>query len=250
MTGVAKNTVAKLIVDLGEVCVAFHDRTVRGLRCLRIQCDEIWSFVSTKENNLPANKKAELGYGDVWTWTAIDAGTKLTIAWVVGKRDAEYAQALMLDVADRVLNRVQLTTDGHKAYLDAVESAFGYYVDYAQLVKLYGKGGKEDSAEAKYSPPKCNGAKKQPQLGLPDKAHISTSFAERANLTMRMTMRRFTRLTNAFSKKLYNLECAVALHFVHFNFVHVHQTLKTTPAVASGLADHAWTLDELIGLLP
>ncbi|MEK6675461.1 MAG: IS1 family transposase [Planctomycetota bacterium] len=247
ITGVAKNTVTKLLVDLGEACVAFHDRTVRGLRCERIQCDEQWTFCGAKAKNVRPEREIE-GWGDVWTWVALDADTKLTVAWSVGNRDAETAEPFMLDVAGRLLNRVQLTTDGLKVYLTAVENAFGPDVDFAQLVKLYGPA-QGDTPEARYSPPKCNGSKKQPQLGLPDRAHISTSYIERLNLTMRMSQRRFTRLTNAFSKKLYNLECAVALHFVHYNFVRVHQTLKTTPAVAAGVVDHGWTIDELVGLL-
>jgi IS1 family transposase len=248
ITGAAKNTVVKLLVELGQACEAFHDRTVRGLRCKRIQCDEIWNFCYAKEKNVPDELRGTLGYGDVWTWVALDAETKLTLSWTVGRRDAAFAEQFMLDVAGRVLNRVQLTTDGLKAYLDAVENAFGFEVDFAQLVKMYGEA-KEPTPEGRYSPPKCNGSKKTPVLGLPDRAHISTSYIERQNLTMRMGMRRFTRLTNGFSKKLFNLECAVALHFVHYNYCRKHQTLETTPAVAAGLTNHAWSIEELVGLL-
>jgi len=246
ITGAAKNTVVKLLVELGQACEAFHDRAVRGLHCQRIQCDEIWNFCYAKEKNVPDGLRGTLGYGDVWTWVALDAETKLTLSWTVGRRDAAFAEQFMLDVAGRVLNRVQLTTDGLKAYLDAVENAFGFEVDFAQLVKMYGEA-KEPTPEGRYSPPKCNGAKKTPVLGLPDRAYIS--YIERQNLTMRMGMRRFTRLTNGFSKKLFNLECAVALHFVHYNFCRKHQTLGSTPAIAAGLADHAWSIDELVRLL-
>jgi len=250
ITGVAKNTVTKLFVELGQACIAFHDRTVRGLHCERIQCDELWSFCYAKEKNLPPDKQGEFGYGDVWTFVGIDADTKLVLAWLCGRRDGQCAEEFMLDIAGRVFQRLQLTTDGHKMYLDAVENAFGSEVDFAQLVKLYGDPKSEaPTTEARYSPPKCNGAKKTPQLGLPDKAHISTSFVERQNLTVRMSNRRYTRLTNAFSKKLFNHECSVALHFMHYNFVRKHQTIKTTPAVAAGLADHVWTIEEMVGLL-
>ncbi|MDO8629608.1 MAG: IS1 family transposase [Phycisphaerales bacterium] len=248
ITGAAKNTVVKLLVELGQVCEAFHDRAVRGLRCHRIQCDEIWNFCYAKEENVPDELRGTFGYGDVWTWVALDAETKLTLSWTVGRRDAAFAEQFMLDVAGRVLNRVQLTTDGLRAYLDAVENAFGFEVDFTQLVKMYGDT-KEPTSEGRYSPPKWNGSKKTPVLGLPDRAHISTSYIERQNLTMRMGMRRFTRLTNGFSKKLFNLECAVALHFVHYNFCRKHQTLGATPAVAAGLADHVWSIEELVGLL-
>lgn len=248
ITGAAKNTVVKLLIELGQACEAFHDRTVRGLRCQRIQCDEIWNFCYAKEKNVPDELRGTLGYGDVWTWVAIDAETKLTVSWTVGRRDAFFAEQFMLDVAGRVLNRVQLTTDGLKAYLDAVENAFGFEVDFAQLVKMYGEA-KEPTLEGRYSPPKCNGSKKTPVLGLPDRSQSSISYIERQNLTMRMGMRRFTRLTNGFSKKLFNLECALALHFVHYNYCRKHQTLGTTPAVAAGLADHVWSIEELVGLL-
>lgn len=248
ITGVAKNTVVKLLIDLGAACEAYHHEHVRGLRCERIQCDEAWSFCYAKAKNVPAEKQGEFGVGDIWTWLALDADTKLAVSFRVDNRDAEAANEFMLDVADRLLNRVQLTTDGH-VYLQAVENAFGMDVDYAQLVRIYGAEAGAVGPERKYSPGKCNGSKKVPQLGLPDRAHVSTSFVERANLTMRMSMRRFTRLTNAFSKKVENHAHSVALHFMHYNFCRVHQTLKMTPAQAAGLTDHAWSIEELVGLL-
>ncbi|MDO8614671.1 MAG: IS1 family transposase [Dehalococcoidia bacterium] len=247
MTGVAKNTIVKLLVDLGEACAKYHADNVVEVPSYRIQCDEIWSFCYAKAKNVPTSKQGEFGYGDVWTWTAIDADSKLCVSWLVGGRDSGWALDFMDDVAARLQYRVQLTTDGHKAYLMAVEDAFGSDIDYAVLVKLYGRNPKED--EARYSPAVCTGIKIEKVAGDPDPAHISTSYVERQNLTMRMSMRRFTRLTNAFSKKVENLAAAVALHFMHYNFCRVHQTLKTTPAVASGLADHAWTIDEIVALL-
>jgi IS1 family transposase len=247
MTGVAKNTIAKLLVDLGEVCAKHHSRAVVQVPSRRIQCDEIWSFCYAKARNVPADKRGQFGYGDVWTWTAIDADSKLCVSWLVGTRDSDTALEFMDDVAHRLMYRVQLTTDGHKAYLVAVEDAFGANIDYAILQKLYGKNPLED--ETRYSPAVCTGIKIEKVIGDPDPSHISTSYVERQNLTMRMSMRRFTRLTNAFSKKVLNLSAAIALHFVYYNFCRVHQTLKTTPAVAGGLADHVWTIDEIVGLL-
>jgi len=246
ITGAAKNTVAKLLVDLGRVCAEYQDRTLRGLRSQRIQCDEIWAFVGCKQQNLPRAQRREPGRGDVWTWTALDADTKLMICWPVGRRDARAASEFMSDLASRLANRVQLTTDGHRVYLDAVEAAFGAGVDYAMLVKLYGA---DAEGEKRYSPPVCLAAEKNRIMGTPDRNHVSTSYVERQNLTMRMQMRRFTRLTNAFSKKLENHACAIALHFMHYNFARVHQTLKTTPAVAAGVTDHIWTVEEIVGLL-
>ncbi len=249
MTGVAKNTVAKLLVDLGTVSSIYQDRVMRDLSCERIQTDEIWAFVGAKQKNVKPEKRNE-GWGDVWTWVAIDSDTKLVPSYRVGARDVAEAQAFMDDLAGRLRHRVQLTSDGHHAYLSAVEGAFEGDVDYAQLIKLYGStdGGRKSGA-AKYSPGVCIGSHADVVSGSPDPAHISTSHVERANLTMRMSMRRFTRLTNAFSKKVENLAAAVSLHFAFYNFGRVHQTLGTTPAVAAGVADHVWTLDELIGLL-
>jgi IS1 family transposase len=245
MTGVAKNTVTKLLVDLGTACSVYMDMTMRDLPCERLQVDEIWAFVGSKQKNIPAGKEYE--YGDVWTWVALDADTKLVPTYRVGARDLQEAQLFMQDVAKRLRNRVQLTTDGHRPYLRAVEDAFDGEVDYAQLVKIYGAEGGRD--KGRYSPAICLGADKQPITGNPDRDHISTSYVERQNLTMRMSMRRFTRLTNGFSKKVENLAAAVSLHFAYYNLCRVHQTLGTTPAMAAGVADHVWKIDELIGLL-
>lgn len=247
MTGAAKNTVVKLLVDLGSACAEYQNQVMRNLKCERIQCDEIWSFCYSKEKNVPEDKQGEWGYGDVWTWTALDADTKLIVSWFVAKRDAVSAHLFMNDLAERLSSKVQLTTDGHKAYLKAVSWAFGENdIDYAMLVKLYGPG---PTDTGRYSPAACIGAEKKPITGTPAESHISTSFVERQNLTMRMSMRRFTRLTNAFSKKIENHETAIALHLMYYNFCRKHQTLKTTPAVAAGVADHVWTVEELIGLL-
>lgn len=248
MTGVAKNTVTKLLVDVGRACQAYHDEHVRGLSSKRVQCDEIWSFCYAKAKNVPTAKKAPAYAGDVWTWVAIDAEAKLAVSWLVGLRDAEYANAFMQDVANRLASRVQLTTDGHIAYLDAVEDAFGAGVDFAQLVKLYGSVKPARTAEARYSPSKCVGARKEPFEGRPDPKHISTSYVERQNLTMRMHMRRFTRLTNAFSKKVENLAHAVSLHFMFYNFVRIHGSLRVTPAMAAGVTDRLWEIDDLVQL--
>jgi len=249
MTGVAKNTITKLLVDVGEACAKHHMATVVDVPSRRIQCDEIWSFCYAKHKNVPAERRGEFGYGDVWTWTAIDADSKLCVSWLVGTRDAPTAYEFMSDVAQRLQYRVQLTTDGHRAYLNAVDYAFGGGIDYATVQKLYGRQDDPENPETRYSPGVCTGIKIEKKIGFPDPRHISTSYVERQNLTMRMSMRRFTRLTNAFSKKVLNLSAAIALHFVYYNFVRVHQTLKTTPAVASGLADHEWTIDEIVNLL-
>jgi len=246
MTGAAKNTVVKLLVDLGEACARYQDQALRGLTCRRIQCDEIWSFCYAKAKNVPAEHKGDFGYGDVWTWTAIDADSKLVLSWCIGGRDSYTALAFMQDVARRLTQRVQLTTDGHKAYLDAVERAFGQNIDYAMLQKFYGSDPEE---EKRYSPAKCIGTDVQRIQGKPDPKHVSTSYVERQNLTMRMSMRRFTRLTNAFSKKVQNLGHAVALHFMYYNFCRRHQALGMTPAMASGLTDHEWSIDEIVALL-
>ncbi len=246
MTGAAKGTILRLLRDMGLACAQYQDKTLRGLTCRRIQCDEVWAFCYAKERNVPTDKKGEFGYGDVWTWVALDADTKLVPCWYLGRRDAEDANVFISKLSERLAHRVQLTTDGHAAYLDAVEGAFGYNVDYAMLIKLYGA---EPAKEARYSPAVCIGANAKVIEGKPDPNLISTSFVERQNLTMRMQMRRFTRLTNAFSKKVENLACALALHFMHYNFCRVHKTVKMTPAMAAGVADHAWSVDELVGLL-
>ena len=246
ITGVSINTVIKLLVDAGEACSAYHDEHVRNVKAKRVQCDEIWSFCFAKQKNVPADKAGEFGYGDVWTWTGIDADTKLMVSYYIGRRELEDAQAFMADLADRLVGDVQLTTDGHGPYATAIRENFGEDVDFAQLIKKYRN---EREGAARYSPAACTGIERRVRSGNPDPATISTSYVERANLTMRMSMRRFTRLTNAHSKKLENLICAVALHFTHYNFVRQHSTLKTTPAVAAGIADHPWTLQDLIGLL-
>jgi IS1 family transposase len=237
MCGVVFNT---------EACARYHNLRVRNVRARRIQCDEIWQFVGAKRKNATPQQKAE-GWGDVWTWTAIDADTKLCLSYLVGGRDAGWALDFMQDVANRVRGRVQITTDGHAAYLEAVEGAFGLDVDFATLQKIYGAPGEEEAR--RYSPAKCIGCEMKVVIGDPDPKHVSTSYVERQNLTMRMSMRRFTRLTNGFSKKIENHAHAVALHFMHYNFCRVHQTLRVTPAMEAGLSDHVWSLDELAGLL-
>lgn len=249
MTGAAKNTVAKLLVDLGRACSEYQDKAFRNLKCKRVQCDEIWSFCGAKEKNASREKKKQ-GWGDVWTWTALDSDTKLIPCWFVGDRGASSAYHFMHDLAERLSHRVQLTTDGHGVYLGAVEDAFGADIDYAMLIKVYGnEGNSNKSAEARYSPAQCMGARKTVISGMPDKKHVSTSHTERQNLTMRMSMRRFTRLTNGFSKKLENHEHALALYFMYYNFCRVHQTLRVTPAMEAGVSDHVWSLGEIIGLL-
>jgi IS1 family transposase len=245
MTGVHRTTAMKLLADLGRACSIYQDRVLRNLKCSRIQCDEIWSFVGAKEKNTSAEKKAE-GWGDVWTWISLDADTKLVPCWYVGTRDAGAAYHFMHDLADRLTHRVQLTTDGHKPYLTAVADAFGGEIDYATLTKIYGEGPK---TEARYSPAQCMGMRVAKVSGSPESDHISTSYVERQNLTMRMSMRRFTRLTNGFSKKVENHEHAVALHYMHYNFCRIHQSLRVTPAMEAGIADHVWSLDEVISLL-
>jgi IS1 family transposase len=246
MTGAAKNTVVKLLVDLGTACEAYQDRAMRDLPCRRLRCDEIWSFCWAKEKHVPPEHQGQFGSGDVWTWTAIDADTKLVPTWWVGRRTADDAAAFIGDLAGRLANRVQVTTDGHRVYLTAVAGAFGDRIDYAQLVELYGP---DPEGETRYRPPACIGTETHVVAGEPDPVHVSTSYAERQNLTLRMGMRRFTRLTNAFSTKVANLAHAVALHFMHYNFARPHQTLKTTPAMAAGVADHPWTIEEIVGLL-
>jgi IS1 family transposase len=247
MAGVSINTVSKLLVDAGKAALEFNERTMVKLKLKRIQCDEIWSFVGMKEKNVPAERKGQ-GVGDVWTWTAIDAETKLVPCWLIGTRDAECAKEFMGDLASRLAHRVQLTTDGHKAYLSAVEDAFGGEVDYSMLVKIYGTS-EGNAPEVRYSSGECCGTRKDRVCGLPDSKHVSTSFVERQNLTMRMSMRRFTRLTNAFSKKAENLAHAVALHFYHYNFCRNHKTLGKTPAMAAGLTPSPATLGDLVDVL-
>jgi IS1 family transposase len=247
MTGVAYNTVLKFVVDIGTVCREYLDAHMVNLPCRRLQCDEIWQFCYAKDRNVPDHMRGQPGVGSVWTWVAIDAHSKLVPTFHVGTRDAGCASEFMQDVARRVKYRVQLTTDGLKAYLDAVYDGFGLDVDFAQLVKLYGPA--PDAKERRYSPPQCIGARPEVRWGDPDPAHISTSYIERQNLTMRMSMRRFTRLTNAFSKKVENLEHALALHYVHYNYVRIHKTLRCTPAMEAGLTDRLWTVRDIAALL-
>jgi IS1 family transposase len=246
MTGAAKNTVVKLLVAIGCACAGYHNRAVRNLKIRRLQCDEIWCFVGAKAKNVKAEKKLE-GWGDVWTWVGIDADTKLVVSYLVGGRDGGWAHDFMEDCAKRIRNRVQITTDGHRAYLDAVEDAFGADIDYAMLQKIYGAPSDEETR--RYSPAKCIGCDMKVVSGDPDPKHVSTSYVERQNLTMRMQMRRFTRLTNAHSKKVDNHRHMVALHYMHYNFCRVHQTLRCTPAMEAGITDHVWSLEELIALL-
>jgi len=243
---VSINTVTKLLVDIGTACQKYHDENVRDIKSKRIQCDEIWSFVYAKEKNLPEDMQGKFGLGSVWTWVAIDSDFKLAVSWLVGNRDAEYAKIFMEDVASRLSNRVQLTTDGLKAYLEAVEQNFGADIDFAQLVKLYGES---LDKEHRYSPAECTGTKKEVVTGYPDQKYISTSHIERQNLTMRMSMRRFTRLTNGFSKKIENHAYAIALHFMYYNFARIHKTLRVTPAMEAGLTRRLWSIEDLVKLL-
>jgi IS1 family transposase len=246
MTRVAKNTVIKLLVAIGKACDKYQDEVFHNLTCKRVQCDEIWSFCHAKEKNVPKNHKGELGYGDVWTWTAIDADTKLVFSWLIGDRSGAAAMDFMVDIQARVKNRMQLTTDGHKMYLDVVEDVFNGKIDYAMLVKIYGS---DPDDHRRYSPPVCTSAKKTMVCGNPDMKHVSTSYVERQNLTMRMSMRRFTRLTNGFSKKVENLFCAVSLHFMYYNFCRIHQTLRVTPAMAAGVTDHVWEIKDILAIM-
>lgn len=239
------NTVTKLLEDVGAACAEYQDAALRNLPCKRIQCDEIWSFVGAKQKNIAQGAQ---GYGDVWTWTAICADTKLVASWMVGSRDGESANTFIADLAGRLANRVQLTTDGHKVYVNAVEQAFGADIDYAMLIKLFGEG--PASPERKYSPASQLGTKIVKIEGAPDMAQVSTSYVERQNLTMRMSMRRFTRLTNGFSKKIENHAHAVALHFMYYNSGRIHKTLRVTPAMAAGVSDHVWSLEEIAALVP
>ncbi len=246
---VSKNTVTKLLIDAGKACAEYQDKALRDLPCKRIQVDEIWSFIYAKQKNVARAKSAPPEAGDVWTWTAIDADTKLVPSWRVGDRSGETAIDLMDDLRGRLANRVQLTSDGHKAYLEAVEGAFGGDVDYAQLVKLYGSEGGV-SSDKRYSPAECTGICKRRVEGNPDLAHVSTSYVERNNLTMRMSMRRFTRLTNAFSKKIENHTHSVALHFMYYNFCRQHKSLDgISPAMAAGVTDRLWDIEDIVRLI-
>ena len=246
MTDVSKPTILKLLADLGPVCARYQDEHLRNLRCRRVQCDEIWQFCYAKQKNVAHAKNAPEGAGDVWTWVAIDADTKLIPSWLVGDRGLGSAYTFMHDLAERVSNRIQLTTDGHRVYLEAVESAFNLDVDYAMLHKVYGA---DPDAARRYSPASIRGCSTDIVTGAPNPKHVSTSFVERQNLTMRMSMRRFTRLSNGFSKKIENHAHAVALHFMHYNFARIHRSLRVTPAMEAGVSNHVWSLEGIVGLL-
>jgi IS1 family transposase len=250
ITDTAKGTVTRLLAEVGAACKEYQDKTLKNLPCKSIQCDEIWSFVYSKEKNLPLDKQGQFGYGDVWTFVAIDAETKLVPSWMIGLRNANYAYEFLKDLQSRLASRTQLTTDGHRMYLQAVGDVFGADIDYAMLVKFYGY---DPAGEARYSPAKCIGTDKLVIQGNPDIKQVSTSYVERQNLTMRMNMRRFTRLTNGFSKKVENLEYAVALHYMYYNFCRVHKSLAnpypTTPAMAAGIANHIWSIEEIVKLV-
>ncbi len=247
ITGASKNTVTKLLIDAGKACMAYHDANVRDVKAKRVQVDEIWSFTYAKAKNVPSAKAAPDGAGDTWTWTAIDADSKLIVSYLIGGRDGECAMWFMDDLRSRLANRVQLTSDGHKAYLEAVEGAFGPDIDYAMLVKMYGAS--PENAKGRYSPAQCIGARKTRVEGDPDSRHVSTSYVERHNLTMRMHIRRFTRLTNAFSKKVENHAYAVALHMMYYNFVRIHSKLRMTPAMAAGVSDRLWEIGDIVKLV-
>ena len=243
---VSINTVKKLLIQAGQAAAEYHNKHVRNVRSQRVQCDEIWSYVYAKEKNVPRAKAAPDEAGDVWTWTAIDADSKLIVSYLLGGRDGGYAYEFMQDVAQRLARRVQLTTDGHRAYLDAVEDTFGCEVDYAQLMKIYGV---PPEAERRYSPAECIGARPSPVSGNPDPDHISTSYVERQNLTMRMSMRRFTRLTNGFSKKIEHHFYLIALYFLHYNFCRIHKTLRMSPAMAAGIDNTLHDMEWIVGLM-
>ena len=246
MCDVAFNTVLNLLPAIGNACADYQDRVLRNLSCKRIQCDECWSFCYAKQKNIPESLKGQFGYGDVWTWVAIDADTKLVPSFMVGNRDMQSARIFIDDLAGRLARRIQLTTDGLRVYLDAVEGSFGSEIDYAMLSKLYASS----QEEVRYSPAKCVGTERKIITGMPDQAHVSTSYVERSNLSMRMQIRRFTRLTNGFSKKVENHAYAVALYFMHYNFAKIHGTLRVTPAMEAGVSDHVWSIEEIASLLP
>jgi IS1 family transposase len=246
MAGVAKNTVVKLLRDAGQACEQYHNKIMVNLPCKRIQVDEIWSFCYAKQKNVPEQFQNQVGYGDVWTWVALDPDTKLVPVWLIGERNSHFARMLMYDLAGRLANRVQLTTDAYRPYYEAVYNAFRENVDYAQLIKAYFP---DKTAEKRYSPSKMVCCLERPLIGRPDRQHISTSMVERQNLTMRMQMRRFTRLTNGFSKKVENLQYAVALHFMNYNFCRIHKSLRVTPAMAAGISDYLWKLEDIVELV-
>jgi IS1 family transposase len=248
MTGASKNTIAKLLIELGAVCSDYMNKHLVNLPCKRVQCDEVWSFLAAKERNVtPKLREANPYAGDVWTWVAMDADTKLICSWCVGRRDWLTANQFVKDLQGRMANRIQLTTDGNRLYLFAIKGEFGNDVDYAVLMKLY--GGNPKPGDTRYSPAECIGCEKHPKIGDPDPDHISTSYVERQNLTMRMQMRRFTRLTNAFSKKIENHVASIAIHYMNYNFCRIHQTLRVTPAMAAGVTDTLWSVADIIALL-
>ncbi len=246
ITGAAKNTVVKLLVDAGKACSEYQHKTLRNLSCKRLQCDEIWSFCYAKKKNVPKKLQGQFGYGDEVTWAAIDAETKLVPSWLIGDRSGYTAYVFMKDLASRLKHRVQLTTDGHGAYLEAVEGAFGADIDYDMLIKIYGTG---SEGEKRYSPPEIIETKRKIIVGNPDPKLISTSYVERQNLTMRMSMRRFTRLTNGFSKKVENHAHAISLHFMYYNFARIHKTLRVTPAMEAKVTDRLWSIEDIAGLI-
>lgn len=246
MSGASKNTVLKLLAEVGHACALYQDRVMNGLTCKRVQCDEIWSFIGMKEKNVPVEVKGVFGYGDVYTWTSIDADTKLMPCWHVGTRGIESAHIFIADLASRLANRIQLTTDGHKMYVSAVEAAFAGDIDYAMVIKQYGNSDQSRQDTRRYSPAECTGIEKRRINGEPDMKHVSTSYVERANLTMRMNMRRFTRLTNAFSKKVENHMHAISLFHMHYNFCRIHKSLRVTPAMEAGIDDHLWDIAEIL----
>ena len=248
LTGAAKKTVERMLVTGGEACLAYQDKVMVNLPCKVIQVDEVWSFTKCKQANITEKMKTPHEIGDTWTWIALDSVTKLVPAFHVGKRDGVDAYEFISNLAPRLASRVQLTSDGHKAYLQAVEDAFGCEIDYAQLIKLYGNE-HGPVTECRYSPPACIGIRKKNIIGNPDSALVSTSHIERQNLTVRMNSRRFTRLTNAFSKKIENHKHQVALHFMHYNFARIHQTLRVTPAMEAKISDHVWDIQEIVALI-
>ena len=247
IVGVSNNTVLKLLADLGNACAIYQDKVFRDLNCKRIECDEIWSFVHAKEGHLSPELQGVFGYGDIYTWVALDADTKLVPCWNVGRRDAVSGEAFIKDLASRLAHRVQLSTDGFRAYLTAVEEAFGSDIDYGMIVKIYGKA--QDDTTRRYSPAECIGCEKEVIAGNPDMNLVSTSYIERQNLTMRMSMRRFTRLTNGFSKKIENHMHAIAIHYMYYNFCRIHKTLRCTPAMAAEVSKKLWSIEDIVALL-
>ena len=250
ITGASKNTVLKLLSEAGKASALYQDSVMHNLNCKRVECDEIWSFVGMKQKNVPEELEEQLGFGDVYTWIAIDSDSKLIPCWHVGSRAAESACEFMRDLASRLASRVQLTTDGHSQYVDAVEDAFGADIDFAQLIKKYGNAGQNKEDQRRYSPAICTGIEKHRITGNPNIKDVSTSYVERVNLTMRMHVRRFTRLTNAFSKKLENHMHAISLHFMFYNFCKIHKSLRVTPAMEAGITDHVWNIIDIVELIP